>query len=99
MALFEIENLSFKYPLSNDNALNKISLSVKAGDFCLFLGKSGSGKSTLLRLLKKEIAPNGELSGNLKINVNEISFVGQKSHGTSLQNTYYPLQKMRLELL
>lgn len=89
MALFEIENLSFKYPLSNDNALNKISLSVKAGDFCLFLGKSGSGKSTLLRLLKKEIAPNGELSGNLKINANEISFVGQNVESNIVTDTVY----------
>ena len=53
MALFEIENLSFKYTLSNDNALNKISLSVKAGDFCLFLGKSGSGKSTAAQLIPR----------------------------------------------
>ncbi len=77
MALFEIENLTFAYPKSSSNALDGVSLDVSDGEFVLLMGKSGSGKSTLLRLLKKEIAPVGTLSGTLNINADSIGFVNQ----------------------
>ena len=77
MALFEIENLTFSYPTSSSNALDGVSFDINDGEFTLVMGKSGSGKSTLLRLLKKEIAPVGNLSGKLDINTDSIGFVNQ----------------------
>lgn len=77
MALFETKNLTFSYPLSDKTALKNVDLKVEQGEFMLVMGKSGSGKSTLLRLLKKEIAPVGEIGGEININCDSIGFVGQ----------------------
>src|SRR5699024_5931828 len=65
MELFKINNLSFQYPEMQKNALNQISLSVSEGQFIVLCGPSGCGKTTLLRLLKKELAPVGKLSGEI----------------------------------
>ena len=65
--MLNIENFSFRYASSgaeeNGYALKNINLHVSAGELVLLKGKSGSGKSTLLKMLKKEIAPNGESAG------------------------------------
>ena len=63
MALIEVDNLIFTYPQAPRPALDKVSLSVKAGEFVLLCGPAGSGKTTLLRLLKREISPHGKKTG------------------------------------
>lgn len=65
MEILNIENLTFKYPASESNAVDGVSFSVSEGDFTLLCGGSGSGKTTLLKLLKEEIAPYGEKSGSV----------------------------------
>ncbi|MBR2405795.1 MAG: ATP-binding cassette domain-containing protein [Clostridia bacterium] len=65
MDVLQIENLSFRYPDAERDALTQVSLSVKAGEFAVICGESGCGKSTLLKLLKREVAPYGELSGSI----------------------------------
>ena len=73
MALIEVENLTFKYPNCTENAIENISFSAEKGDFIAVCGATGSGKSTLLRLLKRELAPNGECSGVIKYNGTPLS--------------------------
>ena len=65
MEVFSVKNLSFSYPNSNFNALENISFSLSSGEFIVISGESGSGKSTLLKLLKKEIAPKGNINGSI----------------------------------
>ncbi len=65
MALLQIQNLNFSYPDGSQKALDDLSLSLEEGSFTLLVGESGSGKTTLLRLIKREIAPFGEQSGNI----------------------------------
>lgn len=89
MEILQVKNLSFSYPQSDKKALDGINLSVKKGEFILICGASGCGKTTLLRMLKKEIAPHGEIQGEIlynnspvnyldgKIAAAEIGFVGQ----------------------
>ena len=59
MAVFEIRELSFRYPGSHAPALDQLNLTVEAGEFITLVGPTGSGKSTLLRLLKPELMQNG----------------------------------------
>ena len=77
MALLEVKNLSFTYPRQPKDttepkpALSGVSLDIRRGEFMVLCGASGCGKSTLLRLLKRELAPEGEKSG-------EIIFCGKE---------------------
>ena len=66
MEILHIEDLSFRYPKAERNALSSVSFSVKRGEFIVVCGESGCGKTTLLRLLKSEISPAGDLSGSVK---------------------------------
>ena len=87
MALIEIKNLIFSYPQSGESALNGVDLSVEEGEICLVIGKSGSGKSTLLRLLKKEIAPYGDISGEISVKAESIGFVNQNIESNIVTDT------------
>ncbi len=87
MAFIEIENLMFSYPHAKEHALNGVNLTVDEGEICLLIGKSGSGKSTLLRLLKHEIAPYGQQSGEIKINTENIGFVNQNVESNIVMDT------------
>lgn len=77
MEILKVENLKFSYPRQEKDsapvkpALEQVSFSIEEGDFVVVCGESGCGKTTLLRLLKRELAPTGQRSG-------EIYFCGKK---------------------
>lgn len=70
------EKLNFAYPTSARPVLKNVDFTVSGGEFCLVIGCSGAGKSTLLKLMKKEIAPHGTLTGSIKIN-GTVGYVAQ----------------------
>ena len=63
----EVRGLSFAYPGAEAPVLEGLDWSVPQGAFALLVGGTGSGTSTLLSLLKPEIAPAGELAGELRV--------------------------------
>lgn len=65
MALVEVKNLNFRYPVQDKKALVDINLSIEEGEFVVFCGTSGCGKSTFLKQIKREIAPHGEKTGEI----------------------------------
>ena len=65
MEILNVENMSFRYGGNGKKTLYNINLNIREGEFVVLCGHSGSGKTTLLRLLKKEIAPYGELEGEI----------------------------------
>lgn len=73
MEILAVENLSFKYPLTEKAAISGISFSVSEGEFIAICGATASGKSTLLCTLKRELAPKGEMSGSIRINGKNVS--------------------------
>lgn len=91
MEIIKCEKLNFRYALSDKPALRDIDFCVNDGDFCLILGKSGVGKSTLLKLLKKEIAPVGELTGRITVSAS-VGYVSQNVEENIVTN------KVRSEL-
>jgi len=75
MGTVEFRNVSFKYPLSEKEALKDVSLKIDASEFVVVCGKSGCGKTTLLRQLKKNLIPYGRLEG-------EVLYDGECPSGT-----------------
>lgn len=63
----EVRGLSFAYPDADAAVLEGLDWSVPQGAFALLVGGTGSGKSTLLSLLKPEIAPAGERTGDARV--------------------------------
>ena len=58
------DNVSFKYPGSNDYALKNISLTIKKGEDVAIVGHNGAGKTTLIKLLFRFHDPT---SGNILV--------------------------------
>ena len=52
-----LENVRFRYPDAERDALTNINLSIEAGSFVAVLGHNGSGKSTLAKLLNAILLP------------------------------------------
>ncbi|MBD1575709.1 MULTISPECIES: heme ABC transporter ATP-binding protein/permease CydC [Vibrio] len=53
-ASIQLQEVSFKYQDSEELALNKVSISLEAGQKMAIVGQTGSGKSTLLQLLTRQ---------------------------------------------
>lgn len=88
MEILRISNLSFTYPESDIPALDNISMSVNCGQFITIFGPSGCGKTTLLRLIKKELAPHGELKGDIIYrgrNISELDALSSVEIGFVMQ--------------
>ena len=72
MAQITVENLKFRYSLSDRDSLDGINLTVSEGEYIVLCGKSGCGKTTLLRHLKPALSPNGERSGTVYLNGSDL---------------------------
>lgn len=62
--MVDVRSVSYAYP-DGTRALDDVSLSARAGEVTLVLGRTGSGKSTLLRLLAGLDSPT---SGTVRVN-------------------------------
>ena len=51
--------------MNQTTTLKDVSFSVSEGEMIVVCGATGSGKSTLLRLMKPELAPVGEMTGEI----------------------------------
>ena len=48
---FQFNDITFRHPTANSNAVNNISFTTGVGETIAFVGPSGSGKTTLVKLL------------------------------------------------
>jgi ATP-binding cassette subfamily B protein len=53
----EFDNVSFRYPGSDEDALRNISLQIRPGQSLALVGENGSGKTTLIKLLTRLYSP------------------------------------------
>lgn len=65
----EFQNVSFRYPGSEDYALNSISLRLHRGTKLAIVGENGSGKSTFIKLLCRFYEPE---SGEIRLGGTKI---------------------------
>jgi energy-coupling factor transport system ATP-binding protein len=79
MEILSVRDLSFRYPGEEEKALNEIFFTIQPGDFTVLCGETGCGKTTLLKLLKREIAPHGEIHGEIYYNGNLLDQLDQRT--------------------
>ncbi|HCR70687.1 MAG TPA: hypothetical protein DIW23_04510, partial [Anaerolineae bacterium] len=69
MAFVNIQNLTYKYPLTKTPALQNMNLQIEKGEFISIIGANGSGKSTLCYALAGFVPHffKGEISGEIEV--------------------------------
>ena len=84
MEIVAVRDLTFTYPKCSSPAIKNVSLSLERGEFAVLCGATGSGKSTLLRMLKRELAPMGELSGSINFCGSPISELNDRRSASAI---------------
>ena len=79
------ENVSFKYPASEDYVLKDCSFEIKNGETLALVGKNGAGKSTIVKLLCKFYEPT---EGHIYLNDLDISKISTKKYYEILSPTF-----------
>lgn len=79
MAIVNLQNVTYKYPLTNTPVLRDINLQVEDGDFVAIVGPNGAGKSTLCYTIAGFIPHffKGEMTGTVEV-------LGIESHNSAL---------------
>lgn len=69
MAILNVTNVTYKYPLTKIPALQNINLQVNEGEFVAIVGPNGAGKSTLCYTLAGFVPHffKGEISGSVEV--------------------------------
>ena len=80
MGYFKIENVNYKYPLEEKQALKNINIEIKKGEFWAVIGKNGSGKTTFCNMLRRFVPDfyKGELTGKITLEGKELKEYSQK---------------------
>ena len=80
MGYFKIENVNYKYPLEDKQALKNINIEIKKGEFWAVIGKNGSGKTTFCNMLRRFVPDfyKGELTGIITLEDKELKDYSQK---------------------
>lgn len=69
MAIVNLQNVTYKYPLTETPVLKNISMQVQEGEFLAIVGPNGAGKSTLCYAISGFIPHffKGELEGTIEV--------------------------------
>jgi energy-coupling factor transporter ATP-binding protein EcfA2 len=69
MAIVNLKQVSYKYPLTDSPVLSKVDLQVEEGEFVAIVGPNGAGKSTLCYTLAGFVPHffKGELEGQVEV--------------------------------
>lgn len=81
----KFDNVSFKYPASEDYVLKDCSFEIKNGETLALVGKNGAGKSTIVKLLCKFYEPT---EGHIYLNDIDISNISTKKYYEILSPTF-----------
>lgn len=86
MEILTVKDLNFTYPMCERCAVEGASFGIEEGEIAVLCGATGSGKSTLLRLIKRELSPKGDVSG-------EILFKGKSMDNADTERIGFVMQR------
>jgi energy-coupling factor transporter ATP-binding protein EcfA2 len=74
MAIVELNNVTYKYPLTEKPALQNVSLQIHEGEFVAVIGPNDAGKSTLCYTIAGFVPHffKGELTGSVTVDGREL---------------------------
>ena len=104
--LLEVENLSVSYltDTADIRAVEKVNLSVQAGEFLGIVGESGCGKSTLLFAIAQLLSPPAEVTSGrvvfrgqdlVRLTDNELRLVRWRDYSVVMQSAMNALNPMK----
>jgi osmoprotectant transport system ATP-binding protein len=70
--MIQLDGVTKHYPNQERAAVNDLSLSVRAGEFVVFVGPSGCGKTTTLRMINRLVEPT---AGTIWIDGEDVTHV------------------------
>jgi len=75
MAIIDLQNVTYKYPLTDAPVLQNINLQVNEGEFVAVIGPNGAGKSTLCYTIAGFVPHffKGEITGTVEVAGSESS--------------------------
>ncbi|WP_203219150.1 ATP-binding cassette domain-containing protein [Anaerobacillus isosaccharinicus] len=73
--MFQVDNLSFKYPKNKENTIQDINFEIKEGEIFGLLGPSGVGKSTTQKILIKLLT---NYHGNVQYKSKDLKSFGKE---------------------
>lgn len=92
MASIKIKDMSVSYNKGKSYVLDKLSLDIKDGEFCVFLGPSGCGKSTAMHCIAGLLHPaNGQIWFGDQLMTS--------SNGTKKDKTFVPPQERNIAMV
>lgn len=90
-----LENISFRYTGSMQNAVNNVSLKINVGETIAIVGTNGSGKTTLARLLLGIYSPD---KGTVKIGKQDIKEIAPECIYKGESAVFQKYQRYKLTL-
>ncbi len=74
MAIVNLQNVTYKYPLTDSPVLQNVNLQVEEGEFVALIGPNGAGKSTLCYTIAGFVPHffKGELTGKVEVDGKDL---------------------------
>lgn len=84
----EFKDVSFKYPGSENNALNHVSFTLKSGERLAIVGENGAGKSTIVKLLLRLYDPTDGIITFNNLDIRKLDVNSWREHITAIFQDY-----------
>lgn len=91
----KLENVTFRYPYTDQNAIDNISLTIEKGSHVAIVGLNGSGKTTLVKIMMGLLKPS---SGKVYMNGKDTSNWSTKSFSKRVSAVFQNFGKYKLQL-
>ncbi len=87
--VIRFEDVSFRYPGSEQDALSHVSCEIRKGDIVSIVGENGAGKSTFIKLLLRLYEPT---AGRITLNGTDISRIDRRAYAALFASVFQDFQ-------